>query len=454
MSEVRDIWSELADRVGERLGLHFPAARRADLERGIAAAARMFGFDGAEPCARCLLATPWTREQVDVLARHLTIGETYFYRDRGAFAALERDVLPSLLAARATVRRLRIWSAGCSTGEEPYSIAMLLERAIPDIERWNVSILATDIDPQALAKAARGVYGEWSFRDMPQSARAGFFERDAKGRWEIAQRVRERVQFRGLNLAQDPYPSVENGTNAMDLIFCRNVLMYFEPTRARAALRRLEHSLRDDGWLFVNPVEVPHVGLPGLEPVHFDGAIAHRKRGANVAVPVANIPPATPEPIAMPVAARAPAITRQEPRRPTAPDAATLARQAQDCANRGALEEARRWCERAIAADKLDARSHFLLAGVLQELRLGEEAASALRRTIYLEPRHVLAHYALGHLARQGGRADEAARHFRNALRAIGAWSPQDAAREFDGMDVQRLAEVIRAGMKVAEARA
>jgi chemotaxis protein methyltransferase CheR len=241
---------------------------------------------------------------------------------------------------------------------------------------------------------------------------------------------------------------VENGTNAMDLVFCRNVLMYFEPARAAQVLHKLEGSLRDDGWLFLNPVEAPHVSPGGLVPVHFEGAIVHRKRAALHPTP-APIEPGLPVPPLPRRAERPIVVTHEPPPR----DAAALAQRAQDCANRGELEQARAWCERAVAADKLDAHAHYLLASILQELRLADEAASALRRTLYLEPRHVLAHYALGHLARRKGRAHESVRHFRNALRAIGRWSAEDAAREFDGMDVTRLAEVIRASI-ATEARA
>jgi chemotaxis protein methyltransferase CheR len=203
------------------------------------------------------------------------------------------------------------------------------------------------------------------------------------------------------------------------------------------------------------------VSLPELAPVHLGGTtIAHRK--SHVAARAATPPAAAPGPVPAlpahsPAAAPspqqaivpplgAPPATRDEP----SPEPATLVRRARECANRGELEEARAWCERAVAADKLDAHSHYLLASVLQELNLTDAAAHALRRTLYLEPRHVLAHYALGHLARREGREHDCARHLRNALRAIGEWPPQVAAREFEGMDVMRLAEVIRASMKEA----
>jgi chemotaxis protein methyltransferase CheR len=448
-------WDALAQRVVKELGLNFPQSRRADLERGIAAAAQELGHADALQCASSLLAAPWSRRQLDVLAHHLTIGETYFFRDRGAFAVLEDRILPSLLRARSHVRRLRIWSAGCSTGEEPYSIAMLLQRAIPDIDGWNISILATDVDPQALARAERGVYGEWSFRDMPHAAREGFFNRAAQGRYEIAPQLRKRVEFRLLNLARDAFPSIESGTNAMDVVFCRNVLMYFEPQCASEVLRKLGHALAPGGWLFLNPVEVPHLRLPELKAVHFEGAIVHRKVGSlSVASPVVEpaAPPVVPTAMPTPPDDRTPSRTElkvdaPEPG-PPKPDARELVRRARECADRGELEHAREWCERAVAADKLDADAQYLLASVLQELKLVDAAAGALRRAVYIEPRHVLAHYALGNLARRAGREPESLRHFRNALRAVSASAPGEAPRGCEGIDAARMAEVIRSTME------
>jgi chemotaxis protein methyltransferase CheR len=181
-------------------------------------------------------------------------------------------------------------------------------------------------------------------------------------------------------------------------------------------------------------------------PVQLDGAIVHRKRGPerDAAPPAARLPFT-----ARPAQIRVPRLEVRTPDpREAAADAATLVQRARDCADRGELEQARAWCEQALAIDKLDARSHYLLASVLQALRQTDAAANELRRTLYLEPRHVLAHYALGRLARRQGRAQESLRHFRNALRAIDAWAPEEAARAFEGMDATRLAEVIRASMK------
>ncbi|MDE2258962.1 MAG: protein-glutamate O-methyltransferase CheR, partial [Betaproteobacteria bacterium] len=220
--------SQLSDFLESHIGLHFPKERWRDLERGIAAASRESGHLQTETFVDWLLSAPLTRTQIEGLASHLTVGETYFFREKRSLEIFEEQILPELVRARGeTERHLRIWSAGCCTGEEPYSIAMLLDRLIPDLKKWNVTILATDINPQFLRKAVLGVYGEWSFRNMPSWLKEQYFKRRENGRFEIQPRIRKMVTFSYLNLAEDAYPSLVNNTNAMDVIFCRNVLMYF-----------------------------------------------------------------------------------------------------------------------------------------------------------------------------------------------------------------------------------
>lgn len=160
--------SGLSDFVASRMGLHFPKERWRDLEREVTAAARDLDLPDAESCAHWLLSRTLTQSQTEILASHLTVGETYFFREKKSFEILEQHILPELLRSRrGAEQRLRIWSAGCCTGEEPYSVAMLLERLIPDPEAWHVTLLATDINPRFLRKAAEGVYSEWSFRETP-----------------------------------------------------------------------------------------------------------------------------------------------------------------------------------------------------------------------------------------------------------------------------------------------
>ena len=433
-------------------GLHFPADRWGDLERGIAAAAPAFGMTDATSCAQRLLCAPLTHREIEILASCLTVGETYFFREKASFDAVEQHVLPALLRRHEGAEpRLRLWSAGCCTGEEPYSIAMLLDRLLPQTGAWRTTLLATDINPAFLRKAAEGEYGEWSFRTTPDWIRARYFQPQRGGRFKLDKRICKQVTFSYLNLADDSYPSLTNNTNAMDVIFCRNVLMYFSAERARTVIDNFYRALVDGGWLIVSPAETSSALFSRFTTVEFDGAILYRK-DASASAPrfVSHVPaaltqaPLEPFPPAMPAmpAASPPAdASHDSAPMPAQPDQAQ--RQARDCANRGRLGEAAEWCRKAIAADKLNPAHHYLMAAIQQEQGQREDAAKSLARALYLDPHFVLAHYALGNLRQAQERHNEAQRHFDNALASLRTQPPNAILPESDGLTAGRLVEMI-----------
>src|SRR3989304_10126223 len=203
----KQLLSQLSELITPLMGLYFPETRWSDLERGIVPAARELGFADIEAFIKWLRSTPLTKNHVEILANHLTVGETYFFRDKESFQVIENRILPELLRSRQeSEKRLRIWSAGCSTGEEPYSIAILLSRMIPDLKDWNITILATDIHPSFLHKASLGVYGDWSFRDTPPGVKERFFKKTRDGRFEIDDHIKRLVDFAYLNLAEGSHP--------------------------------------------------------------------------------------------------------------------------------------------------------------------------------------------------------------------------------------------------------
>lgn len=156
----------LSEYLTAKIGFHFTKKRWPELHLKMAAAMKDFSFEDVVAFIEWLLSSLPTQKQIEILASHLTVGETYFFREKPAFEILEQCVLPDLIdARRKTGRRLRFWSAGCSTGEEPYSLAILLDQLIPDLKDWNITILATDINTVALRKADEGIYSDWSFRN-------------------------------------------------------------------------------------------------------------------------------------------------------------------------------------------------------------------------------------------------------------------------------------------------
>ena len=227
----------LATRVVERLGLHFPAERWPDLLRGVTAAARASGAHDVDDFAQRLLGAAPDAAPLHALAEALTVGETYFFREPRSFEVLADEILPPLIdARRAGSRQLRLWSAGCCTGEEAYSLAIMLDRLLPDLDDWQVTILATDVNRRFLQKAARAEYGEWSFRDAPPWLKSRYFTAGRRGH-ALAPRIRRMVRFAALNLVDLRFP-LKGDTAAMDVILCRNVLMYFPPPTASRRVAR------------------------------------------------------------------------------------------------------------------------------------------------------------------------------------------------------------------------
>jgi len=445
--------AEVSELVAQRLGLHFPARQRRDIERALTNAARESGCTDAHDCARSLLRDPANQTRVDLLASHLTVGETYFFRERKSFDVLAEHVLPELLRVRrASGRQLRIWSAGCCTGEEPYSIAMLLDRLWPDPGACPISILATDINSHFLARAAAGVYGEWSFRSTPRWARERYFKLRPGGRFELDPRIRRRVTFARLNLAEDVYPSPLNHTDEMDVILCRNVLMYFTAQQARRAAEKFHRALAGDGWLLVGPAETSTTSFAPLSAVHFPGAVLYRNAQAAPPEQAGSELPA-PWLTRMDPPATAPA---EPPRDTAAMQAAPAsghapvekahfepARAARRCAGEGRLGEAIRCCGQAIAADRLNPALYYLLATVEQEQGRSDAAARSLARALYLDADFALAHFTLANLRLAQGRRPAAEQHFANALRALGACAPDAIVPESDGLTAARLTAII-----------
>lgn len=183
----------------------------------------------------------------------ITTNETLFFRDTSPFEALQHKALPELFDAKAGSafpKRLRIWSAACSTGQEPYSLAMVLHELIPDIASWDIKITATDISDQAIAQASRGQYAEHEIRrGMPPRLLEKYFAKDGNN-WKVKDELRALIAFQRINLLE---PFTALGT--FDVILCRNVAIYFKPDVRRELFERLARQLAPHGYLFAGSSE-------------------------------------------------------------------------------------------------------------------------------------------------------------------------------------------------------
>jgi chemotaxis protein methyltransferase CheR len=214
------------------------------------------------------------REVLDAVVDELSIGETYFFRLPEQFDLIAREVIPSIQEERGPGHVVRIWSAGCASGEEPYSLAILCDE-LEVLDRTR--ILATDISRRTLAKARQGLFRPWSLRD--RGRRAMPYLQPESGGYRLADKIRDHVVFEYLNLAYDSYPSAANGTWAQDLILCRNVLLYFSPETIERVASRLFGALAEGGWLLLGPSDPLLSGLAPFDVKVTDGGVVYRRLG-------------------------------------------------------------------------------------------------------------------------------------------------------------------------------
>jgi chemotaxis protein methyltransferase CheR len=227
----------------------------------------------------CLMRGEARQAELIALLNEITIGETYFFRNIPQLQALRRIILPNILRMKSSSaqRRLRIWSAGCSTGEEPYTLRMvLLEEAERLLKGWQVEILGTDINQQALAHAETGVYDKHSTRNLPALYREKYFVA-AGGDLQVAPNARAGITFSRLNLSDD---QVMSAMQNIDAIFCCNVLIYFDLVSKRRVIGHFFNNLLPHGYLFLGPAESLYGVSDDFSLVHLPGSTAYVKRAA------------------------------------------------------------------------------------------------------------------------------------------------------------------------------
>lgn len=499
-----DLLAQASVRMSMLMGLHFPEDRRADLERILCETAPAFGFTDVVTFAEWLISFPLQKSHIERLADYFTVGETYFFREKASFDVLEEHILPPLIRSRANSgRRLRIWCTGCCTGEEAYSIAILLTRIIADWKDWSITILATDINSNFLKKALAGKYAEWSFRNAPAWLKECYFKQTADGYYEILPSIKRMVTFEQLNLAEDVYPSPFNNVYAMDMIFCRNVLMYFSPECAKKAVNGFYQTLTDNGLLIVSLTETITLSGSSFVAIRFRGTTFYQKlakggiagegvKGKQVGgeiKAVRNTGENGFQALRLPTVNRASSGLRKtfyrnvtknhegkragtKGPRTSYDDALLLFEQgryaeveeiisgwtdhelnnpkaltllARICANQGKLDDAEMWCEKAIIADKCCAVNYYLLATIVMEKDLVEEAVSLLKRALYLDPHFALANFVLANLLMRSGKRKMSKKYLDNAFNLVSVRNSDEIVPESEGITAGRLLDIISA---------
>ena len=245
-----DVFRLLRDQIYRRTGMWFADTSKYLLQKRLSPRARELNFDSFQKYFYFLQYDPRAEAEFDQIYDLVTTNETYFFREPAQLTAFVEEIVPDILS-RKTIKKIRIWSAGCSSGEEPYSIAMLLNEA-GYYEHAAFEIFASDINQQVLQKARRGQYRESAFRATNATLRDKYFTRESDNSWRVRDEVRNRISFGRLNLYDEARVSL---LGHLDVIFCRNVIIYFDDASKRVVVNNFYNRLIDGGYLLLGHSE-------------------------------------------------------------------------------------------------------------------------------------------------------------------------------------------------------
>ena len=464
LENLRETISEICDKFGYASGEEF--------------------FDFLQQCEQYVPELEW-------LISRITVGETYFFRDQSQMDYLRLNWLPEIINRKREKgeKTLRIWSAGCSSGQELYSIAILLHKALPDMESWTLHLLGTDINTDGLSRAIRGEYAEWSFRATNEDIRRQHFIQKGDNQYKIKPQFRSMAKFSFLNLADDSYPSIMTETHAMDLILCRNVFIYFDGSMTINVLKKFTNCLVPGGRLLLGASDMMPTSVDGLEFSEWGGMFYYRRADEKYSPQPLIKMPRKPQAITLPDTPSAPQLAAAEraekltpvsaapvPAAPAEPKSidtrirellreerwseaiaaitqymdihgetsAMLQHRAKALSNRGESMQAVQLCQRSIELDPLNHHTYLIMALALLELNRMQEAEAALRKVIYLNRDFIEAHFHLALLQLRLGKVKPGLKSLENALSAAGRTDPGRELHHAVGMTVGRFAEVVK----------
>lgn len=474
----------LSHFLDKNMGLYYPEKAWSGFEKKLPEIAKSLGFSDVTKCVDYLLERPVTHELICTLAKHLTIGETYFFREIDLMNKIIAKILSPIIKERKnTTKSLRIWSAACCTGEEPYTIAMLLTQLIPNYKLWNISILGTDINLEFLKTASEGKYRDWSFRNTNQEIKKKFFIKNNEN-YELKSDIKQMVRFSHLNLVEDNYPSLINGTTGLDLIICNNVLIYFSENQIKKVTNQLARCLSDEGYLVVTAIESPFVSLENLSQQKELGGNFFKKKMNLKKSKKSNISPtlSTKDKIQDKnfnrnenefTAKKVNNVTEEE----LLKDSETffslgdyqktiqtllkfnetyyleknlpiylkiLCLLIKSYANLGQLNKGLELCEACLKKYTIEPILYYLHAVILQEVGELDKAIQSLKKALFLDSEFVIAYFTLANILLLRSDINESKKNFRNAQLILDKHEPEWQVPEGEGLTSARLKEIIK----------
>lgn len=397
---------------------------------------------------RNLINTPEDHPDWQALFNALLIGETYFFRHSQHVQALQQHLLPDLIKRKRTQGNLQltVWSAGCATGEEAYSLAILLHQALPEITEWSLNIVGSDLNNQALKHAKRGTYRQWSFRHTEEAFQKTYFSPVPNG-WSIKPYWRQMVRFQQANLLTNP-PVQE-----ADLILCRNVLLYFGSAHIRQAESTLFSALAPGGWLLLGQAERLRHHRERWTTHQFEDTIVYQRRVPTDQLQQQTSPPATTdtttyEDIVITVQQahydRAERLLRQFLTiYPSHASAHLLL--AYLHANRRTFDSAHTHIDTALYLNPLLADAYYLRGALFMEVDRVTDARKAFDSALYCQRNHPLASYILGNLHAANGDLPRALRSWQNAYKAVSSLKADSPVSDISDITAGQLTAMLNA---------
>lgn len=270
---------QLRDFIYEHSGIYIGDNRKYLLENRLANRIKALNLKSFGEYLYFLRYDPQRQEELVKLFEVVTTNETSFFRNNPQIRVFQDTILKEILEAKRAKRdkNLHIWSAGCSTGEEPYTISIVLHEVLKhELSSWNIKITANDLSQAVLMSAKRGVYTQYTLRTTPPDILQKYFVEEEQGKYRVADKVKELVEFGQINLS-DRYQLKK--VPRSDVIFCRNVIIYFDDEMKKNVINSFYDNLLPGGYLFIGHSESLHSISRAFKPVHYPGTIVYRKEG-------------------------------------------------------------------------------------------------------------------------------------------------------------------------------
>lgn len=486
----------------EESGLYFDKDRSDSLCLAICQRLQKRRYDSCREYYNLLKFRPEGRLEIRELLDLITIGETYFFRNEPQFDALMKFVLPEIIRKkmRSPDKSIRVWSAGCSKGDEAYSIAIAIMEVLPSYESWDISILGTDVNRNALACAREAIYNKKDIDHLPGEYLDRYFEKRGAN-YVLSDNVRKLAGFEYHNLAKDPF-TLEGARN-LDVLFCRNVTIYFDFQTTRRVIDNFYDCLKRDGWLFLGHAETLWQITNKFKSVEFPQTFVYKKALYDVeeeamkpfmGVPEIELENLAPIKEAILEEEASPEQTVPGPEEVLEPsgeagspsgvkaDIESLYKEGSELFSGKKYEEALSVFDKILARDKNYIRAYFGKATILANQARYKDAVSALvkiieadnlyieayyllgilsyktgdfneaeaqfRKVIYLDPEIVLAYFNLGNIYLYQRRINKAGREFNNALKLLEKRAKDEQIRFCEDFTVEFLVRACRKSLE------